>query len=289
MDAVHHLVEALDDALEVLLLLALQRPRPRTEDEPPLVGEERRRPTLLAAILSLLPLLAVVGIVWYLLWHPWADGQAHPIETAFTAIAGLLDLLDRFADPQSYEIVGVITSELAFEGQARVAARGVPTRAHAIHEFYRRCDANLYRDFATRAAFDRETVGLLARHSPDIVLLDGYLYLATRELLDAFPGRLLNLHFSDLTLRRPDGRPRYPGLRAVDDAIRDGQASTRATVHLVDADPDGGPPLVASWPFPVAPLAADALRLGAKEMFRAYVFAHQEWMIRAASGGSISS
>jgi phosphoribosylglycinamide formyltransferase-1 len=202
---------------------------------------------------------------------------------------GLLDLLDRFADPQSYEIVGVITSELAFEGQARVAARGVPTRAHAIHEFYRRCDANLYRDFATRAAFDRETVGLLARHSPDIVLLDGYLYLATRELLDAFPGRLLNLHFSDLTLRRPDGRPRYPGLRAVDDAIRDGQASTRATVHLVDADPDGGPPLVASWPFPVAPLAADALRLGAKEMFRAYVFAHQEWMIRAASGALLAS
>jgi folate-dependent phosphoribosylglycinamide formyltransferase PurN len=202
---------------------------------------------------------------------------------------GLLDLIDQFADRQSYEIVSVITSELAFEGQARVAARGVPTRAHAIHEFYRRRDANVYRDFETRAAFDRETVGLLARHSPDIVVLDGYLYVATGELLDAFPGRILNLHFSDLTLRRADGRPRYPGIRAVGDAIRDGQPSTRATVHLVDAEPDGGPPLVASWPFPVAPLAADALSLGAQDMLKAYIFAHQEWMIRAAAGALLAS
>jgi phosphoribosylglycinamide formyltransferase 1 len=202
---------------------------------------------------------------------------------------GLLDLIDRFADRQSYEVVAVVTSELAFEGQSRLAARGVPTRAHAIHEFYRRRDANLYHDFATRAAFDRETVGLLARYSPDIVLLDGYLYLATRELLDAFPGRVLNLHFSDLTLRRADGRPRYPGIRAVGDAIRDGMASTRATVHLADAEPDGGPPLVASWPFLVAPLAAAAVRLGAQEMLKAYVFAHQEWMIRAASGALLAS
>lgn len=197
---------------------------------------------------------------------------------------GLLDLVERFTDRRSYEIVGVVTSELAFEGQAHVAAHGVPTRAHAIHEFYRRRGANVYRDFTTRAAFDRETVGILARYSPDIVLLDGYLYLATRELLDAFPGRVLNLHFSDLTLRCPDGRPRYPGTRAVADAICDGQVSTRATVHLVDAEPDDGPPVAASWPFPVSPLAAEALRLGARAMFKAYVFAHQEWMIRAASG-----
>jgi folate-dependent phosphoribosylglycinamide formyltransferase PurN len=198
---------------------------------------------------------------------------------------GLLDLVER--DPargRSYEIVAAVTSELGFEGQARVAAHGVATRAHAIHEFYRRRGTNLYRDFNTRAAFDRETAALLARSSPDIVLLDGYLYLATRELLGAFSDRVLNLHFSELTLRHPDGRPRYPGLRAVRDAIRDGRPYTRATVHLVNQQPDGGAPLVESWPFPVSPLAADALALGAREMFNAYVFAHQEWMMRAASG-----
>jgi len=198
---------------------------------------------------------------------------------------GLMTLLDRDAGRGlTHEIVVAVTSELTFDGQVRVAAHGVPTRAHAIHEFYRRRDADVYADFQTRAAFDRETVSLLARYSPDLVLLDGYLYLATRALLDAYPARVLNLHFSDLTLRHLDGSPRYPGKRAVRDALIDGQPSTRATVHLVNDEPDGGAPIVESWPFPVSPLVGDAIAWGARDLFHAYAFAHQEWMMRAASG-----
>jgi folate-dependent phosphoribosylglycinamide formyltransferase PurN len=198
---------------------------------------------------------------------------------------GLLDLLEPEAGHgRWYEIVAAVTTELAFDQQTRVAARGVPTRAHAIHEFYRRRDADIYRDFRTRAAYDRETVDTLTRYAPDLVLFDGYLYLATPQLLDAFPNRILNLHFSDLTLRHADGRPLYPGIRAVRDAILDGRTTTKATVHLVDHEPDGGAPLVESWPFPVSPLVWQALACGARDMFRAYAFAHQEWMMRAASG-----
>jgi folate-dependent phosphoribosylglycinamide formyltransferase PurN len=203
---------------------------------------------------------------------------------------GLLDLVER--DPtvgRSHEIVAVITSEFSFDGQTRLAAHGVPTRAHSIHEFYRRRDADLYRDFGTRAAYDGETVGLLARYAPDIVLLDGYLYIATPHLLDAYPNRILNLHFSDLTLRHADGRPCYPGIRAVRDALADGRTTTKATVHAVNREPDGGVPLVESWPFPVAPLVRQALAWGARDMFKAYAFAHQEWMIRAASGPLLSA
>jgi phosphoribosylglycinamide formyltransferase-1 len=203
---------------------------------------------------------------------------------------GLLDLLEPAAGRgRWYEIVVAVTSELAFDSQTRVAARGVPTRAHAIHEFYRRRDADLYRDFRTRAAYDRETVGILARYAPDVVLLDGYRYIATPALLEAFPNRVLNLHFSDLTLRHADGRPLYPGIRAVRDALLDGRDTTKATVHLVDREPDGGAPLVESWPFPVSPLAAAALAWDAREMFKAYAFAHQEWMMRAASGPLLSA
>ena len=198
---------------------------------------------------------------------------------------GLLQLLERRREqPHLYEVVVVVTSELGFDQQVRVAAAGIPIRAHSIHEFYRRHDADLYHDFLTRARFDREMVGLLSRFSPDLVMLDGYLYLLTRELLDAYPGRVLNLHFSDLTLRRADGRPLYCGIRAVRDALIDGRTATKATVHLVNDEPDGGAPLVESWPFPVSPLVADALAWGARDMLKAYSFAHQEWMMRAAAG-----
>jgi phosphoribosylglycinamide formyltransferase-1 len=198
---------------------------------------------------------------------------------------GLVQLLERRPDRgRLFDIVAVLTSELAFDQQRRVSACGIPVRAHAIHEFYRRRDADVYRDFRVRAEYDAETAALLAPFAPDVVLLDGYLYLATRRLLDAYPSRTLNLHFSDLTLRHADGRPRYPGIRAVRDAIADGRSATKATVHLVNHEADGGPPLVESWPFPVSPLVADARAWGARDLLKAYTFAHQEWMMRAASG-----
>ncbi len=86
-------------ALSALLLLALQRPRARTEAEPLSPREPPRRPTWVRAILSLLPLFVLVGVLWYLIWNPWSDGEVHPIESAFSAIAGLLDLLARARKP----------------------------------------------------------------------------------------------------------------------------------------------------------------------------------------------
>lgn len=63
-----------------------------------------------------------------------------------------------------------------------------------------------------------------------------------------------------------------------------GVEETRATVHLVTAGVDQGPPLVRSWAFPVAPLVKPALTWGAADILKAYAYAHQEWMIRTAWG-----
>ena len=149
------------------------------------------------------------------------------------------------------------------------------------------CDArgaSLYRDLDARADYDRETLRLLEPFLPDLMLLDGYLYLVTPALLGRFRNRVLNLHFSDLTLRTIDGRPRFPGLRAVRDALADGRGETRATVHLVNDKPDDGPPIVRSWPFPVSPLVEELRSQCADDMFKAYVFAHEQWMMRTVSG-----
>lgn len=185
---------------------------------------------------------------------------------------------------RTYEIVCVVSSEETFGERAWLAHCGVPTHAHSIRRFCGRRGASLYRDFDARAEYDRETVELLEPFAPDVVLLDGYLYVVTGPLLAGYPHRLLNLHFSDLTLRLPDGRPRFPGLRAVRDALAAGQPATYATVHLVNEELDSGAPLVQSWPFPASPLVRGRHARKGSGILKAYASAHQAWMMQATAG-----
>jgi folate-dependent phosphoribosylglycinamide formyltransferase PurN len=164
---------------------------------------------------------------------------------------------------------------------------GVPFVAHPIRPFYRWLDAPL-RDRETRELYDRVTTDLLAPFRPDVVVLSSYLYLLTSPMLRAYSDRILNVHHADLSQRDERGRPLYPGLRAVRDAICAGESRTRATVHFVTGEVDRGPLLLRSWSFPVARLAAEARAWGAIDIMKAYAFAHQEWMLRAAWGPLIS-
>jgi hypothetical protein len=92
-DAVRTVVVALL-ALSAILLLAMQRPRRPAEDDPLSSRAYQQRPVW-AAVLSLLPILMLVAAAWYLVWNRAAGEDAHPIERAFTAIAGFLDFLAR--------------------------------------------------------------------------------------------------------------------------------------------------------------------------------------------------
>ena len=79
-------------ALSALILFSLQRRR-RPNDEAPLPSRTAQRlPPWVAALIALLPVLLVV-LGWYLVWRYWAGSGGQPIEQAFAAIAGLLDLL----------------------------------------------------------------------------------------------------------------------------------------------------------------------------------------------------
>jgi folate-dependent phosphoribosylglycinamide formyltransferase PurN len=203
---------------------------------------------------------------------------------------GLLYLLNQSPDRgAAYEIVGCVTNQLTFAEEVRVERRGIPTRSHPIAEFYAARGSSDYRDMDLRAAYDTETLTIVEPWFPDVLLLDGYLHLVTAPILDRFRHRVLNLHFGDLTLRTRGGAPRYSGVRAVRDALYAGCPETRATVHLVDATADGGPPLLCSWSFPVSPLVEELRRTVAIDALKAYAFAHEQWMKRTASGPLISA
>ena len=80
---------------------------------------------------------------------------------------------------------------------------------------------------------DATLAGTLAAVAPDAIVLAGYLRLVGPAVLDAFAGRILNVH--------PSLLPAFPGLHGVRDALAAGVAVTGVTVHLVDATLDGGP------------------------------------------------
>ena len=62
--------------------------------------------------------------------------------------------------------------------------------------------------------------------------------LLSRTFIDAFPGRILNIH--------PSLLPAFPGLEAQRQAWEHGVKVSGATVHLVTTDLDAGPILLQS-------------------------------------------
>jgi phosphoribosylglycinamide formyltransferase-1 len=182
-----------------------------------------------------------------------------------------------------FDLVCCLATDDGFGAQAELDAARIPLLTHPIRPFYA-SRGRPVGDLSLRPDYDRLTAELLAPHRPDVLLLSSYLYLLTRPVLDAYPGRIVNVHAGDLSRTGPDGRPLYPGLRAVRDAIRAGEVETRATAHVVTERLDEGPILLRSSPFPVSPLVADLRRLGNLHALNAYSFAHQEWMLATAWG-----
>ena len=75
-----------------------------------------------------------------------------------------------------------------------------------------------------------EEIGLRA---PDLVVLAGFMRILKPRFIDAFPGKIVNLH--------PSLLPSFPGLDGVGQAWRRGVRVTGCTVHYVTAEVDGGP------------------------------------------------
>jgi len=90
-----------------------------------------------------------------------------------------------------------------------------------------------HRDYATRTDFDAALLAALQPHAPDLVILAGFMRILTSTFIEAFRGRLLNIH--------PSLLPKYTGLHTHARAIAAGDREHGATVHFVSEDLDGGP------------------------------------------------
>ena len=70
----------------------------------------------------------------------------------------------------------------------------------------------------------------------DTVVLAGYMRIIKQDLLQAFAGRILNIH--------PSLLPAFPGLQSWKQALDYGARVTGCTVHFVDSGMDTGPIII---------------------------------------------
>ena len=190
---------------------------------------------------------------------------------------GLDGLFDR--DGSSEVVAGVVT-EPGSSAASLLDRHRVPWMLRDLRGFCLRRRVPLS-DLGARRTFDAQTAAWLQTFRPDLVVLCGYRYLLAEPLLTSWADRVINVHDGDLRLRGPDGAPRYPGLRAVRDAICGGKPETRCTVHVVTPEIDAGPPLVVSGPYPVC---LPAYVRGNGEGIGTYIALHRERMIRDCWG-----
>lgn len=198
-------------------------------------------------------------------------------------------LEDDDARGSTHRFVAGVVNDVDSGAADLLEGNDVPVERHDIHAFYAEREAPLS-NLDVRTAFDERLAASVTEYDPDLVLLVGYLHVLTGPFLGRFHPRILNCHHSDLTVRDASGAPVYPGLHAVENAIRNGEAATRETVHVATADVDAGPVVVRSPAFEVnRPLVEDAIERGDDETLDAYVFAHRRWMASAGGGPALAT
>ena len=90
-------------------------------------------------------------------------------------------------------------------------------------------------------AADRAICEAMEAAGADLIVMSGYLRKLGPQTLRRFEGRVLNIH--PALLPRHGGKGMY-GRRVHEAVLRDGDETTGATVHLVDAEYDHGPMLL---------------------------------------------
>ncbi len=88
------------------------------------------------------------------------------------------------------------------------------------------------KDFSSKQEYEQTIVEQLAAAEVELVCLAGYMRIVGDTLLNAYAGRIINLH--------PSLLPSFKGARAIEQALEYGVKVFGATIHYVDASLDEG-------------------------------------------------
>ena len=94
------------------------------------------------------------------------------------------------------------------------------------------------KSFASREAFNEAFTAKMIELAPDLIVLAGFLVKIPEAMVEAFQGKIINIHPSLIPSFCGVG---YYGLKVHEKALERGVKVTGATVHFVDGGMDTGP------------------------------------------------
>ena len=118
------------------------------------------------------------------------------------------------------EIVAVVADRDCL-GLRAAEKREIPTKVVAPNEF------------DSRDGWSEALRDVVSSFEPDLVVAAGFMRILAPGFVDAFKGRLINLH--------PSLLPAFPGAHGPRDALAHGVKVTGTTVHFIDHEVDHGP------------------------------------------------
>ena len=155
-----------------------------------------------------------------------------------TNLQALLDAQAR-GELKSGRIALVVSSKEGAYALTRARAAGVETAVLARGEG------------ETPSAYGQRLVALLRAHRIGLVVLAGFMLILDECVVNAYEGRILNVHPSLIPAFCGEG---YYGLRVHRAALERGVKVTGATVHIVNAGPKGRGGF--AWRYPRNPAKA---------------------------------
>ena len=88
----------------------------------------------------------------------------------------------------------------------------------------------------TREEFDEKMIQILKKYRCDLIILVGYMRLVSQHFINAFQGKVMNIH--------PSLLPSFKGMHAHRDVLDYGVKVSGCTVHFIDFKEDHGPIII---------------------------------------------
>lgn len=141
-----------------------------------------------------------------------------------TNLQALMDTIE--AQQIQAQIVTVVSNRKKAFALQRAEKKGIPTAWISP------------KNYVTSQEFNSALADHFKAHQVDLIVMAGYLVVVGKELIEAYPHRIINVHPSLIPAFCGDG---FYGIKVHEEVIKRGVQITGATVHFVDEGTDTGP------------------------------------------------